>query len=165
MPSARAVRTRFPSGRTILSLPMASLILIAPTCGPVNATIFPNSPAATSSTAVAPKIEKSAAIKRGGTPAALKVPENAYARFFHRALLNFRAHYRANSTESRLADSRMRAGSHEPAVFLSRALRDNNHSKFFPEVLAFLNFGADAFIAERNLRNQNHVRAAGHTRV
>ena len=68
MPSARAVRTRFPSGRTTLSLPMASLILIAPTCGPVNATIFPKSPAATSSTAVAPNIEQSARSNVVGDP-------------------------------------------------------------------------------------------------
>ena len=87
---------------------MASLILIAPICGPVNATIFPNSPAATSSTAVAPNIEHKRAIKCGRRPAALKVAENAHARFFARALLDFRAHNRANPAESRLAGFAMR---------------------------------------------------------
>ena len=42
--------------------------LIAPICGPVNATIFPNSPAATSSTAVAPNIEHNARSNVVGDP-------------------------------------------------------------------------------------------------
>ena len=52
--------------------------------------------------------------------------EHAHARFFARALLDFRAHNRANPAESRLAGFAVRAGSDEAAVFLSRAFRDND---------------------------------------
>jgi hypothetical protein len=52
--------------------------------------------------------------------------------------------YRANPAESRLASFGVRAGSHEPAIFLSRAFRDNDDGKFFTELLAFSYFRADA---------------------
>src|SRR6266403_173701 len=93
------------------------------------------------------------------------MPENAYARFFAGALLDFRAHYCANPAESRLTGFAMRPGSDEATVFLSRPFRDDDDCEIFPEVHAFLNFSADAFAGERNLRNQNHVRTARHTRV
>src|SRR6185369_14728275 len=88
--------------------------------------------------------------------------ENTHARFFTRALLDFRANNRTNSAESRLAGFGVRAGSDEAAVFLSRAFRDNDDCEFFADVLAVLNFIANALVGERNLWNQNHVRAACH---
>src|SRR5262249_16512122 len=92
------------------------------------------------------------------------MPENACARFLARALLNFRANYRTNPAKSRLAGFSVYAGSHKIAVLLSRPLRHDDDCEFFPELLPFLNFTADAFVGERNFRNQNYVRAAGHTR-
>src|SRR4051794_21471717 len=51
MPSARAVRTKLPSGRTVFKRPTASLIFTDPTCEPWKATILPKSLASISSTA------------------------------------------------------------------------------------------------------------------
>ena len=59
----------------------------------------------------------------------------------------------------------MHSGSHERAILFARAFRNDNDCKFLSEVLAFLDFGANAFVGERDLRNQNHIRAACHAGV
>src|SRR5215471_15583008 len=88
------------------------------------------------------------------------MPENANARFLASAPLKLSAHNRADSTQSRLADFRVPRGSHELTVSFARTFRDNDDGEPFPEALAFVNFRADALVAERNLWNQDHVRTA-----
>src|SRR5262249_57456182 len=93
------------------------------------------------------------------------MPENACARFLARALLNFRANYRTNPAKSRLAGFSVYAGSYKIAVLLSRPFRHDDDREFLPEILPFLNFSANAFIGERNFRNQNHILPAAHART
>ena len=91
--------------------------------------------------------------------------KHAYTRFLAGPLLDLSANDCADSPKPRLADFGVRGGSHERAILLAGAFRDNDDREFFSEVLAFMDFRANTFVGERNLRNQDHVRAAGYSGI
>src|SRR6266581_9413498 len=102
-------------------------------------------------------IQHQCAIKCGRRSTTLKMAEHAYTRFLAGALLDLSANDCADSPKPRLADFGVRGGSHERAILLAGAFRNDDDREFFSEVLAFMDFRANTFVGERNLRNQDHV--------
>src|ERR1051326_819939 len=93
------------------------------------------------------------------------MPKNAYAGFLARAFFDFRADNCADPSQSRFAGFGVHTGSYKRAVLLSSPFRHDHHCELLPKILALLDFAADAFVGERNLRDQNDVGTAGHTRI
>src|SRR5438874_11186333 len=81
------------------------------------------------------------------------VTKQYYTIFFAGALLDFRAHHRTDPTQTRLAGLGVHSGSHERAILFARAFRNDNDCKFLSEVLAFLDFGANAFVGSQESKS------------
>ena len=158
IPRARAVRVRLPSGVTVFSRPTALAIGTEPTCCPVNATIFPKSPAAISSTATAPNIEQSTRSNVVGLPPRCKWPSTQYRGFPCPNVSRFRRRQPRRCRPAGLRDSFLGAGSDETAAFFPRAFRNRDEREFFSLAFTFADLGANAVVGERDFRNQNDIR-------
>src|SRR5918993_207575 len=99
--------------------------------------MYPYRPAAISSTASDPKTVHSARSKLVGLPP------------------------RGDAAEPGLAVGDLFRRGDEPGPLLPGALRRDDQGEVLARVLTLLDLGADALIRERDLRDQDHVGAAG----
>ena len=101
------------------------------------------------------------AVEVRGAASPLQVAQHTDAGLLARPFLDLRGHHPGDAAQPGLAIGDLSRRGDELAPFLPGALRRDDQAEVLASSLALADLGTDALVAERDLRDQDHIGAAG----